>query len=336
MTRLPPMPTAPGVPELSVAVPAYNEAQCLPELYDRVAAVAERAGLAWELVVADDGSTDGTRELLRQMAERDPRVKPVMLSRNFGHTPAYLAAMEHATGDWVVVMDSDLQDEPEVIPDMLAIARTGLDVVYAIKAKRQEGVLMRAAFSLYYRLAGRMSAVPQPAHAGPFCLMSRRVVEEIRRLPERNVFFPGVRSYVGFRQAGIQVERPARADASRIRLGRRVAGAIDGILAFSNVPLRVSSWIGMVVAAASGILGLVFIYYRLFTDTAVEGFTAMVTILLFLGGVQLLTLGILGEYIGRVYEEVKRRPRYIVEEFLNGEGAEEREPPQKVLQRDGF
>lgn len=330
------MPTAPGVPELSVAVPAYNEAQCLPELYARVAAVAERAGLAWELVVADDGSTDGTRELLRQMAARDPRVKPVMLSRNFGHTPAYLAAMEHTTGDWVVVMDSDLQDEPEVIPDMLAIARTGLDVVYAIKAKRQEGVLMRAAFSLYYRLAGRLSAVPQPAHAGPFCLMSRRVVEEIRRLPERNMFFPGVRSYVGFRQAGIQVERPARADASRIRLGRRIAGAIDGILAFSNVPLRVSSWIGMVVAAASGILGLVFIYYRLFTDTAVEGFTAMVTILLFLGGVQLLTLGVLGEYIGRVYEEVKRRPRYIVEEFLNGEDAEEREPPQKVLQRDGF
>ena len=330
------MPTAPGVPELSVAVPAYNEAQCLPELYDRVAAVAERAGLAWELVVADDGSTDGTRDLLRQMAARDPRVKPVMLSRNFGHTPAYLAAMEHTTGDWVVVMDSDLQDEPEVIPDMLAIARTGLDVVYAIKAKRQEGVLMRAAFSLYYRLAGRLSAVPQPAHAGPFCLMSRRVVEEIRRLPERNIFFPGVRSYVGFRQAGIQVERPARADASRIRLGRRIAGAIDGILAFSNVPLRLSSWIGMVVAAASGILGLVFIYYRLFTDTAVEGFTAMVTILLFLGGVQLLTLGILGEYIGRVYEEVKRRPRYIVEEFLNGTGAEEREQPRKVLQRDGF
>lgn len=329
------MPTATGLPELSVAVPAYNEARCLPELYQRVAAVAERAGLEWELVVADDGSTDGTRELLREMAARDRRVKPVILSRNFGHTPAYLAAMEHTCGDWVVVMDSDLQDEPEVIPEMLAVARTGLDVVYAVKAKRQEGVLMRAAFSLYYRLAGRLSAVPQPAHAGPFCLMSRRVVEEIRRLPERNIFFPGVRSYVGFRQAGIHVERPARAGGrSRIRLGRRIVGALDGILAFSNVPLRLSSWIGLIVAACSGILGLVFIYYRLFTDVAVAGFTALVTILLFLGGVQLLTLGILGEYLGRVYEEVKRRPRYIVEESLNIDGAGEREP-QGVLQRDG-
>ena len=328
------MPTAPGVPELSVAVPAYNEAQCLPELYDRVAAVAERVGVEWELVVADDGSTDGTRELLRALAARDRRVKPVMLSRNFGHTPAYLAAMEHASGEWVVVMDSDLQDEPEVIPDMLAIARTGLDVVYAIKTKRQEGVMMRAAFSLYYRLAGRLSAVPQPAHAGPFCLMSRRVVDEISRLPERNIFFPGLRSYVGFRQAGIQVERPKRTDRTRIRLGRRVAGALDGILAFSNVPLRISSWVGLGVAVAAGILGLVFIYYRLFTDIAVAGFTALATILLFLGGVQLLTLGILGEYLGRVYEEVKRRPRYIVEEVVNAERDEERES-RRVLQRDG-
>jgi dolichol-phosphate mannosyltransferase len=305
-------------PSISVAVPVYNETEALPELYERLRRTLDALTGDWELVVADDGSTDGTRTILRDLAARDPRVRAVMLSRNFGHTPAYLAALDHTRGEWTVLMDGDLQDEPEMIPRMLQAAREGFEVVYAIKTKRKEGPLMRAAFSLYYRVAARVSTVPQPAHAGPFCLMSRRVVEEIRRLPEQNVFFPGVRSYVGFRQTGINVDRPARTNGtSRIRIGRRVAGALDGIFAFSNVPLRLAAWMGFLVAALAGALGLMFVYYRIFTDVPVRGFTALMTVLLFLGGVQLLSLGIIGEYLGRIYNEVKGRPRYHVEERLN-------------------
>jgi glycosyltransferase involved in cell wall biosynthesis len=313
--------------ELSIAAPACNEIEALPELRRRLGEVLDPLGSDWELVIADDGSTDGTREWLRSQAEHDPRLRAVLLSRNFGHTPGYLAALEHTSGRYTVVMDSDLQDEPELIPAMLDKASEGFDVVYAIKARRHEGLLMRLAFSLYYRLAGRISTVPQPSHAGPFCLMSRRVVEEIVALPERHMFFPGVRAYVGFPQAGFPVDRPARSDGtSRITLHRRISGALDGIIAFSHAPLRMASWVGLIVAAGAAVLVFVLLYLRLFTDNQTPGLTAILTVLLFLGGVQLLSLGILGEYVGRVYDEVKRRPRYVVEERINlaapeGEGA---------------
>ncbi len=322
-------------PFISIAVPAYNEAETLPVLYRRVQETMEAHDLAWELVVADDGSQDGTRQLLREMASRDQRVRAVLLSRNFGHTPAYLAALEHTRGEWVVVMDGDLQDEPEVIPRLLQTARGGgYDVVYAVKTRRQEGALMRLAFSAYYKLAGRVSTVPQPAHAGPFCLMSRRVVQEVARLQERNIFFPGVRSYVGFRQAGVEIERPARAAGrSRISLGRRIVGGLDGIFAFSNVPLRLAAWMGLIVAVLAGALGLMFVYFKIFTEVKVQGFTALVTILLFLGGVQLLSLGIIGEYLGRVYNEVKRRPRSHVEERNLGDDVGPHEPPPLLAAR---
>lgn len=288
-------------------------------------------GVDWELVIADDGSTDGTRDYLRGLASRDDRVKAVLLSRRFGHTPAYVAALEHARGDWIVVMDSDLQDEPEVIPRMLELADRGNDVVYAVKGKRPEGPLMRAAFSFYYRLAGRVSEIPQPAHAGPFCLMHRRVVDAISALPERSLFFPGVRAYVGFRQTGVVVDRPHRAGGdSRIPLRRRIAGALDGIFAFSTVPLRIAAWLGFGVAALSAVLELFFVYSKLFTDIPIAGFTALITAILFVGGIQLLAIGIIGEYLGRVYEEVKRRPRYVVEERLNLEP--ERLPPERLTE----
>lgn len=309
--------------DLSVGAPAHNEIEALPEFRRRLGDALDPLGLEWELVVADDGSTDGTREWLRAQGERDLRVKAVLLSRNFGHTPGYLAALEHTSGRYTVLMDSDLQDEPELIPAMLDKASEGFDVVYAIKARRHEGFFMRLAFSLYYRLAGRISTVPQPSHAGPFCLMSRRVVDEIAALPERNMFLPGVRAYVGFPQAGIAVDRPVRAaGGSRITWRRRLAGALDGIFAFSQAPLRIASWVGLVVATGAALLELVLLYLRLFTDLQTPGLTAILTVLLFLGGVQLLSLGVLGEYMGRVYDEVKRRPRYVVEEHINLAGPE--------------
>ncbi len=309
---------AEGNPQITVCVPTYNEVRALPELHRRLSSVLDPIDPGWELVIADDGSDDGTRELIRQMTAEFPRVRGVLLSRNFGHTPAYLAALAHGAGEWTVLMDADLQDRPEEIPRLLERAREGFDVVYAIKEKRPEGRLMRLAFWSYYRLAGRVSDVPQPADAGPFCVMSRRVVGEVMRLSERSVFLPGVRAFVGFKQSGIEVERDERQGGrSRIPLRRRVAGALDGILAFSKAPLRIASWVGIVVAFLAAISEFFFIYFRLFTDVPVEGLTTVITLLLFLGGVQLLTLGIIGEYLGRVYDEVKGRPRYVVDEWLN-------------------
>lgn len=286
-------------------------------------------GLSWELVIADDGSTDGTRDWLRGVAARDERVRAVLLSRNFGHTPAYMAAFEHATGERIVLMDSDLQDEPEVIPRMLDLANEGHDVVYVVRGNRPEGPLMRLGFAVYYRLAGRVSSVPQPMHAGPFCMITRRVADRISELPERSLFFPGIRSYVGFSQAGLEVDRaPRRAGSSRISFGRRIAGALDGLLSFSSAPLRIASLFGIAIAGFTAVLMLFFIYFRLFTEVPIEGFTALVTVVLFVGGIQLLTVGIVGEYLARVYEEVKGRPRYVVEERLNLPPADE--PPSDL------
>ncbi len=304
--------------DVSVGVPAYNELDSLPKLRRRLGETLDPLDLEWELVVADDGSTDGTRQWLREQAATDPRLRVVLLSRNFGHTPGYMAALEHTAGRHTVLMDSDLQDEPELIPKMIAKAQEGFEVVYAIKARRRESWVMRMLFSTYYRLAGRISTVPQPQHAGPFCLLSRRVVEEIVEFPERNLFFPGVRAYVGFAQTGIAVDRPGReAGRSRIPFRRRLAGALDGIFAFSQAPLRLASWAGVIIALGAAVVEVVLVALRLFTDTQTPGMTAIITVVIFLGGVQLLGLGILGEYLGRVYEEVKRRPRYVVEEYLN-------------------
>ena len=325
-------------PLISVATPAHNEVDALPELHRRLESVMAELGASWELVVADDGSTDGTRDYLRELASRDPRVKVVLLSRNFGHTPAYLASLAQTTGEWTVLMDSDLQDEPEVIPRMLEVSKQGNEVVYAIKEKRPEGFLMRTAFSFYYWVAGRLSTVHQPRNAGPFCLMSRRVVEEIKSLPERSLFLPGVRAYLGFQQAGVPVERPARTGGrSRIPLSRRIAGALDGILAFSTAPLRFAAWLGFAVALSTAVIEIFFIVVKILGGS-VPGFTALITLILFLGGVQLLTLGIVGEYLGKVFDEVKQRPRYVVEETLNIEplsGGTPEENPAEVVGRQG-
>jgi dolichol-phosphate mannosyltransferase len=322
---------------VSVAAPAHNEVDALPELHRRLAETMQKVNIDWELVIADDGSTDGTRELLRQLVAGDPnRVRAVFLSRNFGHTPAYMAALAQSSGKWTVLMDADLQDEPEVIPRMIEKAEEGYDVVYAVKKKRPESAFMRFAFSTYYRVAGRFSSVDQPPGAGPFCLMSHRAVTAVLAMPERSLFFPGIRSYVGYPQAGIPVDRPERlGGSSRITLRRRVSGALDGIFAFSTAPLRFAAVLGVAVAGTSALLELFFLYFKLFTDVPVQGLTTIIVLFLFLGGVQLLTVGIIGEYLGRVYEEVKHRPRYVVQERLNlgdetsdrGRGAEKLQEP---------
>ena len=305
-------------PYISVAVPAYNEIEALPELHRRLESTMADLGVDWELVISDNASTDGTREYLRELAARDKRVRVLLMSRNFGHASAHQAVLEHSDGEWTVLMDADLQDEPEAIPRMLDKAAEGYDVVYAVRAKRPEGLAMRLATAAFYKLVGTISTVKQPPNAGPFCLMRRRVVEEIRTMPETNAFFPGLRAFVGFRQSGLALERPARAGRNpRLGLRRRIAHALDGIFAFSNLPLRMASWLGFGVALFAGLLEIFFLYFKLFTEVQVQGFTALITAILFLGGVQMFTLGVIGQYLGRVYDEVKRRPRYIVAERLN-------------------
>ena len=313
-----------GRPFLSIAAPARNEIVALPELYRRVQAVANGlCGDEWELVIADDGSSDGTRELLRDLAERDPHVKVVLLSRNFGHTPAYLAALAHTSGTWNVLMDSDLQDEPEVIPQMVGAAGTDMDVVYAIKSKptwRASSCAVR--FSLDDWLAGHLSSVPLslPTRV-PFCIDEPPGGGDDRDDARAQLLLP--------RSAGLCRLSPDRdtrrapwlraAGNSRIAVRRRIAGALDGLLAFSTAPLRLAAWLGLIVAVLTSVMELFFVFFKLFADVTVPGFTALVTLILFLGEVQLFTLGIVGEYLGKVYDEVKRRPRYIVEERLNVE-----------------
>lgn len=304
--------------DLTVAVPAFNEVDTLPELHRRLAAALDPLDLSWELVVVDDMSTDGTRDLLRGLAQRDPRVRGVLLSRNFGLARAHMAALRHSSGTWTVMMDADLQDEPEAIPRMLELAREGHDVVYGVRESRGEGRLTRFLTAAFYRILSRLSEVPHPRQAGSYSLLSRRVVDEISALPERNTFFPGLRALVGYDQAALPLHRPARAEGKpRVSLRGKTAYGLNALFAFSNAPLRVATWMGLTVAAAAAALLLVFVYYKYFTDDAIPGFTGLITVILFLGGVQLITLGVIGEYIGRIYNEVKRRPRYFVEEGLN-------------------
>jgi glycosyltransferase involved in cell wall biosynthesis len=307
-----------GRPDVSIAVPCHNELASLPELHRRIAEALDGIGISWELVVVDDHSTDGTRDLLRGMAERDPRVRAVMLSRNFGLAQAHMAGLRHASGTWTVVMDADLQDEPEAIPELLDLAKQGHDIVYCVRSSRGEGPLMRFAAAAFYAVMSRISEVPHPSQAGSFSILSRRAVDEILEMPERNVFFPGLRAFVGYDQVALRVHRPARTHGeARVPVRAKLAYGLNALFAFSNAPLRLATWMGLLVAGAAAVMLLVFVYFKYFTGEAIPGFTGLITVILFLGGVQLLTLGVIGEYIGRIYNEVKRRPRYVVDEGVN-------------------
>jgi dolichol-phosphate mannosyltransferase len=306
--------------EVSVVVPCHNELETLPELHRRLAETLDGMGMSWELVIVDDFSADGTRDLARGLAQRDPRVRAVLLSRNFGLARAHVAGLRHSSGRWTVVMDGDLQDEPEVIPQMLELAKAGHDVVYCVRSSRGEGRLMRFATAAFYRIMSRVAEVPHPSQAGSFSMLSRRAVEEIEAMPERNVFFPGLRAFVGYDQVPLRVHRPARAPGQEhVSVRGKLAYGLNALFAFSNAPLRIATWMGFIIATGGAILALVYTYLKFVVGGAVPGFTGLLTVVLFLGGVQLITLGVIGEYIGRIYGEVKRRPRYVVGETVNVE-----------------
>jgi glycosyltransferase involved in cell wall biosynthesis len=305
---------------ISLVVPAYNEEEGIAELHRRVRAASAAWGDDWELIVVDDGSRDRTLEVLERVAAEDSRVKVVSLSRNFGHQPAVTAGLHHARGDIVCVMDADLQDPPEELLPFIAKIREGMDVVYAIRTKRKEGVLKRAAYHVYYRLLKRLATLDIPLDAGDFCVMRGDVVRAINSLPERNRFVRGLRTWVGFRQTGLAYERAARyAGAPKYTLRKLLKLASDGIINFSYRPLQAIMLLGFGVGVIAIALGVVVLIQYIgnitiagYNPRAAQGWTSLILVLLFSSAVQLFCLGILGEYIGRLFEETKRRPIYLV------------------------
>ncbi|HVF56293.1 MAG TPA: glycosyltransferase family 2 protein [Pyrinomonadaceae bacterium] len=304
---------------VSLVVPCYNEEAVIGETHRRLVAVLETvAGLRFEVIYVDDGSIDETPELLGQLHASDRRVRVVRLSRNFGHQVALSAGLEHASGDAVVVIDADLQDPPEVIPEMLARWRDGYEVVYGLRIDREGETAFKIwTAKIFYRLINRLSKVQIPADVGDFRLMDRRVVEVLLAMPERDRFVRGMVSWVGFRQVAVMYRRAARrAGESKYPLLKMLRFAADGVVSFSFAPLRLAVWVGF-LAIGVAFAGIVYaMIVRLYTNDWVRGWASIFTAILFLGGIQLVTLGIVGEYVGRIYAEVKRRPLYVVEKRL--------------------
>jgi polyisoprenyl-phosphate glycosyltransferase len=305
---------------LSVAVPIYNEVGLLPELLRRLTAVLDRIpGGPHEIVLVDDGSHDGSREALIKAATDEPRMTVVALSRNFGHQAALTAALDHVTGEAVVLMDGDLQDPPEAIPDFVRTHLEGYDVVYARRIRRKEGWLLRFCYALFYRMLARLSNIQLPVDAGDFGLMSRRVVDQLRSAPERHRYLRGLRAWAGYRQIGIAVERSARAGGeSKYSMPKLIALAFDGFFSFSVAPLRAAALLGLGAIVLSTLYAVYSVAAKFLLNRSPQGFTALIVVMVFLSGTNLLFLGLLGEYLGRVYEEVKRRPMYVVDVVVRG------------------
>lgn len=307
---------------ISLVIPCYNEEEVLAETVRRLFMLCDRLdALAFELIFVDDGSRDQTRTILRELVKQDPRVRVIGFARNFGHQTAVTAGIDAANGDAVVLIDADLQDPPEVIEEMIAKWREGFDVVYGTRTERPgESAFKLSTARAFYRLLNRLSDVPIPLDTGDFRLMGRNVVESLRCMPERDRFVRGMVSWVGFRQVALPYKRSPRfAGESKYPLRKMLRFATDGILSFSTKPLQIAVTFGMASAMLAS-FGIAYaLYMRLWTSIWIEGWTALMIAVLFLGGVQLVCVGILGEYIGRIYNEIKRRPLYIVQEYLGYE-----------------
>jgi polyisoprenyl-phosphate glycosyltransferase len=306
--------------EVSVLIPVFNEALNLPELYRRLTSTLENEGIDYELLFVDDGSRDDSLALLRGLAAQDDRVRIIALARNFGHQMALTAGLNYALGRALIVMDADLQDPPEVLPQFIAKWREGYEVVYATRAKRKEHLLKRASYHAFYVVLRTVAGIDIPLDSGDFSLMDRSVVEIINSMPERTRFLRGLRSWVGFRQIGITYERDQRyAGYSKYSFAKLVRLALAGIIAFSDLPLRLASFIGFGAAIISILLGIYYLTQKVFWGLGPAGFPTLVVLILFLGGVQLITIGILGEYLGRALEESKQRPLFIVKDVVGYE-----------------
>ncbi|MEF3274528.1 MAG: glycosyltransferase family 2 protein [Chloroflexus sp.] len=309
-------------PTFSVVAPVYNEEQLIAEFCRRVIAVLEPLGEPFEIVLVNDGCRDRSPEIMRELHERDPRIKVINFSRNFGHQIAITAGTDYAAGKAVIVIDSDLQDPPEVIPDLIARWREGYQVVYGVREEREgETWFKKTTAAIFYRLIVRITNVNIPVDTGDFRLMDRKVVDALKRMREHHRFMRGLSAWVGFRQTGVLYRRHARAaGTTKYPLRKMLRFALDGITSFSYLPLQLATYLGFIVAAISMIFLLVVFVMRLANPSATEpafyGQASTLASVLFLGAVQLISLGIIGEYVGRIYDEVKGRPLYIVAETL--------------------
>jgi polyisoprenyl-phosphate glycosyltransferase len=305
-------------PTISVVAPVYNEEKILPEFYRRVVATMEQMGEPFELILVNDGCHDSSPEVMRQLHETDSRVKIINFSRNFGHQVAITAGTDYASGRAVVVIDSDLQDPPEVIPDMVERWREGYQVVYAVRSERAgETWFKKTTAGLFYRLIARITSINIPVDTGDFRLMDEQVVETLRRIREQHRFMRGLSVWVGFKQIGIPYKRDARkAGETKYPLKKMLRFAFDGITSFSYVPLQLATYLGFLIAGLSVLFILLVMVLRLGGEEAFKGQATTLVSVLFMGGVQLIFLGIMGEYLGRIYNEVKQRPLYIVSEAL--------------------
>ncbi len=305
-----------STPRVTLVIPVFNEEPVVPELLRRLEAVfAGAPGFAWSAIFINDGSLDRTGALLQAKCAQDPRFRLIELSRNFGHQAALTAGLAHAKdADAVVTMDADLQDPPELIPELITAWQAGTEVVLAVRRSRQETGPRRVGFDLFHRVFRTLTDFPVEANTGTFGLLGKQAVAAFNQLSEKHRFFPGLRAWVGFPQGEIVYDRQERAAGQPGQTFRRlVRYALDGVFSFSHLPLRMLTYAGLVTAGLGFAVGLFFVVRRLLgIEIAQTGFTTLVTLMLFLGGVQLIGIGVLGEYLGRIYDEVKQRPHYIV------------------------
>ncbi|MGB3262893.1 MAG: glycosyltransferase family 2 protein [Microcoleus sp.] len=316
-------------PKYSLIVPIYNEEENLPELYRRISGVMERLDGPVELILINDGSRDRSLEILRELHEQDSRICYLSFARNFGHQIAVTAGLNFSTGQVAVIMDGDLQDPPELILDMIEQWRSGYQVVYAQRThRRQESWFKRFPAYIYYRILRNLADVDIPLDTGDFCLMDRCVVDVLNALPERNRYIRGLRAWIGFKQTAVKFERDPRfAGDVKYTFSKSFALAMNGLVSFSTVPLQLSIYLGLFSALVSVLMAFLVLYWRLFSPgAALTGLTIIIMAIFFLGAVQLVSIGILGQYIGRIYEEVKGRPLYTLAEVA---GFGDRPKPSK-------
>jgi dolichol-phosphate mannosyltransferase len=310
--------------DLSLVIPCFNESEVLPLLRQRLEESLGTTGIRWEVIFVDDGSSDCTVELLSAMNAKDPRFKVVTFSRNFGHQAAVNAGFHFAKGKAVAVMDADLQDPPELLMACLQKLAEGFDVVYAVRRKRKEHFLKRVSYDLFYRLLHCISEVEIPLDAGDFCVVSDRVVAALLKMPERNIFMRGMRAWVGFKQFGMEYERPARAAGeTKYPIKKLLRLATDGVFDFSTVPLRLATYLGLMGVMLTTGIGIFIVLWRVIgfefmghTTEDLPGWAGGMCLMGFVSAVQFIMLGIMGEYIGRIYSEVKQRPRWVIQSTL--------------------
>jgi len=305
--------------KISVIIPVFNEEGSISELLNRLQTVLKQQQISSEIILIDDGSTDGTLPILQEFANKNNEVKLIVFSRNFGNQAAVSAGLNYCIGDCAIIIDADLQDPPELLPELIAKWQEGYEVVFAQRvARKGESQFKKMTASIFYRLLQKLTQVDIPPDTGDFRLIDRKVITTLNEMPEKNRFLRGMVSWAGFRQTGITYVREERfAGETKFPFFKMLKFALTGITSFSFVPLQLASYFGFIVSAGAFISGLYVLYLKFFTDKTIQGWTSLMIALLFLGGIQLITLGIVGEYIGRMSDEVKQRPAYVIRETVN-------------------